>query len=142
MMKRRMLLAAVSVLVVAAAIVVQTARTRPTHRSARLEVAELAAHPADHLGDVLVAGTVSKIDAAKSLVLLSDRAGCTSCDSGCSEEGAQVPVRWSGKLPKAGDRLLVRGWLTKQAAGFVLTGSSAGAVPPLRARGTKAKGGR
>ncbi len=126
-------------LLAVAAVTVQMARARQSRRpSPQLEVAELAAHPADHLGTVVVAGVVGKVDATTSLVLLADRSGCTSCSSGCTTEGTQVPVRWTGKLPKVGDQLLVKGELFQQPDGFVLAGSSVGPAPPVAAE--KAKG--
>ena len=91
---------------------------------------------AAHLGTVLIAGVVGRVDADKSLLLLVDRAEVEQCGLECEDEpGKQVPVRWSGDFPKVGSEVLVSGHLARQVDALILTGEYAGKPAPLDPRG-------
>jgi hypothetical protein len=134
-MKRWFSVLAIVALVVMALVALNAKNKRTSEPDAgarQLEVTTLTANPSDHLGSVLVAGVVGGVDARRSVVLLVDRAEAKECGLKCEDEpGKQVPLRWTGALPKVGSEILVSGRLARRPEGLVLTGIYAGKPTPL-----------
>ena len=82
----------------------------------------MAAHPAAHLGHLVLSGVVGTVTLHKGFVLLDmgeyQREGLSALTE---REDNRIPVAWSGEAPKVKEAVRVDGTLAKTAKGYVFT---------------------
>lgn len=86
-----------------------------------LNVNDLAAKPAEHLGQVQLVGVVAAISQGNGFVLV-DKREYAECGISClSEPGTKkIPVRWNGDAPKLEQKVRVDGTLQQTGKGLSL----------------------
>lgn len=94
---------------------------QPQSGGAVLNVNDLAAKPAEHLGQVQLIGVVAAVSEGNGFVLI-DKREYADCGIGCiSEPGTKkIPVRWSGDAPKLEQTVRVEGTLHQTNKGLSL----------------------
>lgn len=87
-------------------------------------VSDVAAHPAAHLGHLVLSGVAGIVTPHKGFVLLDmgeyQREGLSALSE---REKNRIPVAWSGQAPKVKETVRVDGTLAKTAKGYVFTAS-------------------
>jgi hypothetical protein len=93
----------------------------PQSERAVLNVNDLAAKPAEHLGQIQLVGVVAAISQGNGFVLVDERE-YADCGISCiSEPGTKkIPVRWSGDAPKLEQTVRVEGTLRQTDKGLSL----------------------
>ena len=93
----------------------------PQSERAVLNVNDLAAKPAEHLGQIQLVGVVAAISQGNGFVLV-DKREYADCGISCiSEPGTKkIPVRWSGDAPKLEQMVRVGGTLRQTDKGLSL----------------------
>jgi hypothetical protein len=86
-----------------------------------LTVNDLAAKPAEHLGEIRLVGVVAAVSQGSGFVLV-DKREYADCGISCiSEPGTKkIPVRWSGDAPKLEQTVRVDGRLQQTDKGLSL----------------------
>jgi hypothetical protein len=86
-----------------------------------LNVNDLAAKPAEHLGQVRLVGVVAGVSQGNGFVLVDTRE-YADCGISCISEPAtkKIPVRWNGDAPKLEQTVRVEGTLHQTDKGLSL----------------------
>jgi len=86
-----------------------------------LGVNDLAAKPAEHLGQIQLVGVVAAVSQGNGFVLV-DKREYADCGISCiAEPGTKkIPVRWSGDAPKLEQAVQVEGTLRQTDKGLSL----------------------
>ena len=94
---------------------------QPQGEDVVLNVNDLAAKPAEHLGQVQLVGVVAAVSQGNGFVLV-DKREYADCGISCiSEPGTKkIPVRWSGDAPKLEQAVRVEGTLRQTDKGLSL----------------------
>jgi hypothetical protein len=94
---------------------------QPQSEGAFLNVNDLAAKPAEHLGQIQLVGVVAAVSQGNGFVLV-DKREYADCGISCiSEPGTKkIPVRWSGDAPKLEQTVRVEGTLRQTDKGLSL----------------------
>ena len=94
-----------------------------------LTVNDLAAKPAEHLGEVRLVGVVAAVSQGSGFVLV-DKREYADCGISCiSEPGTKkIPVRWSGDAPKLEQTVRVDGTLQQTDKGLSLVAKDIGVL--------------
>jgi hypothetical protein len=94
-----------------------------------LTVNDLAAKPAEHLGEVRLVGVVAAVSQGSGFVLV-DKREYADCGISCiSEPGTKkIPVRWSGDAPKLEQTVQVDGTLQQTDKGLSLVAKDIGVL--------------
>jgi hypothetical protein len=94
---------------------------QPQSEGAVLNVNDLAAKPAEHLGQIQLVGVVAAVSQGNGFVLV-DKREYADCGISCiSEPGTKkIPVRWSGDAPKLEQMVRVGGTLRQTDKGLSL----------------------
>jgi hypothetical protein len=94
-----------------------------------LTVNDLAAKPAEHLGEIRLVGVVAAVSQGSGFVLV-DRREYADCGISCiSEPGTKkIPVRWSGAAPKLEQTVRVDGRLQQTDKGLSLVAKDIGVL--------------
>lgn len=94
---------------------------QPQSEDVVLNVNDLAAKPAEHLGQVQLVGVVAAVSQGIGFVLV-DKREYADCGISCiSEPGTKkIPVRWSGDAPKLEQAVRVEGTLRQTDKGLSL----------------------
>jgi hypothetical protein len=94
-----------------------------------LTVNDLAAKPAEHLGEVRLVGVVAAVSEGSGFVLV-DKREYADCGISCiSEPGTRkIPVRWSGDAPKLEQTVRVDGTLQQTDKGLSLVAKDIGVL--------------
>jgi hypothetical protein len=94
-----------------------------------LTVNDLAAKPAEHLGEVRLVGVVAVVSEGSGFVLV-DKREYADCGISCiSEPGTKkIPVRWSGDAPKLEQTVRVDGTLQQTDKGLSLVAKDIGVL--------------
>jgi hypothetical protein len=94
-----------------------------------LTVNDLAAKPAEHLGEVRLVGVVAAVSQGSGFVLV-DKREYADCGISCiSEPGTKkIPVRWSGAAPKLEQTVRVDGTLQQTDKGLSLVAKDIGVL--------------
>lgn len=96
----------------------------PAAAAASPTVSDVAAHPAAHLGRLVLSGVAGIVTPHKGFVLLDmgeyQREGLSAM---AEQEKNRIPVLWSGRAPKVKEAVRVEGTLAKTAKGYVFTAS-------------------
>ena len=94
---------------------------QPQSEGAVLNVNDLAAKPAEHLGEIQLVGVVAAVSQGNGFVLV-DKREYADCGISCvSEPGTKkIPVRWSGAAPKLEETVRVDGILRQTEKGLSL----------------------
>jgi hypothetical protein len=94
---------------------------QPQSEGAVLNVNDLAAKPAEHLGQIQLVGVVAAVSQGSGFVLV-DKREYADCGISCvSEPGTKkIPVGWSGAAPKLEETVRVDGILRQTDKGLSL----------------------
>lgn len=94
---------------------------QPQSGGAILNVNDLAAKPAEHLGQVQLVGVVAAVSQGNGFVLV-DKREYADCGISCISEPStkKIPVRWSGAAPKLEEAVRVDGILRQTDKGLSL----------------------
>lgn len=92
---------------------------QPQSEGVALNVNDLVAKPAEHLGEIQLVGVVAAVSQGNGFVLV-DKREYAECGLSCvAEPGTRkVPVRWSGDAPKLEQTVRVEGMLYQTDRGL------------------------
>lgn len=94
---------------------------QPKSEGVGLNVNDLAAKPAEHLGQIQLVGVVAAVSEGSGFVLVEKRE-YADCGISCISEPntKKIPVRWSGDAPKLEQTVRVEGTLRQTDKGLSL----------------------
>src|SRR5271165_3102850 len=94
---------------------------QPQSEGAVVNINDLAAKPAEHLGQIQLVGVVAAVSQGNGFVLV-DKREYADCGISCiSEAGTKkIPVRWRGDAPKLEQTVRVEGTLRQTDKGLSL----------------------